>query len=56
MEKKEYLIDPKKLNGSDTDLSHVVAFCLALENFSISQQVYDKLPEMFKEYFLKILE
>lgn len=52
MEQNIYLIDPKKLKGSDTDLAHVIAFCLALQNFTITQETYDKLPEMFKEYFL----
>ena len=48
---KTYEIIKKKLNGSDTDLAHVIAYCLALKGFSISEEDYNKLPEMFKTYF-----
>ena len=34
---KTYEIIKKKLNGSDTDLAHVIAYCLALKGFSISE-------------------
>ncbi len=47
----EYNILKKKLKGTDTDLAHVIAYCLAVQDFSISKEVFDQLPEMFKEYF-----
>ena len=48
---KTYEIIKKKLNGSDTDLAHVIAYCLAVSGFSINEEVYNQLPEMFKTYF-----
>lgn len=48
-----YTINPKNLKGDDTDLAHVVAFCLAVSDFKITEEVYKKLPEMFKTYFTK---
>lgn len=51
MASKTYDILKKKLKGDDTDLAHVIAYCLAVQGFSIPEEVYNKLPEMFKEYF-----
>lgn len=48
---KNYKLKEKKANGTDTDLANVIAHAMALQGFTISKKVYDKMPEMFKEYF-----
>ena len=51
--KIQYSINPKNLKGDDTDLAHVIAFCFAVQDFKITEDVFKKLPEMFKTYFTK---
>ncbi len=46
-----FRIRKEKLNGTDTDLMHVIAYCMAIEGFTIPESTYKQLPEMFKQYF-----
>lgn len=48
---KTYDIIKKKLKGNDPDLSHVIAYCLAVRGLTLTEEEFNKLPEMFKEYF-----